>query len=99
MKQKKDPLLAKIKMLAAALGPMVEDFAYRYDKERDTYMFTFTMLSASASDSTSDEAVVEKFELSSQEALWYFRGAVDGAFWTMRITQMAAHNKGRSFLS
>lgn len=88
MKQKKDPDLVEVRRLVTTLGPMVEDFEHRFDKERGTYIITFTMLSVHAS----EEAIVKDFELPLEQALWFFRGAVDAALWTANIMMAAARN-------
>ena len=37
-------------------------------------------------------ALIEEFSMTPEEAFWYFSGAVNGSFWTMRIMQMADAN-------
>lgn len=84
MKRKKDPVLAKVRRMADTLGPMVPDFAYRYDEARRAYVCTFTMLSIRES----EQLEAEEFELTAEQAYWYFAGAVNGSMWTVNITRM-----------
>ena len=92
MKRKKDPRIQQIKRLSTVLGPMVEDFEIHYSQVTGDATVTFTMLDCPEA----GEAKAREFTMTPEEAFWYFSGAVNGSFWTVRIMQMADANTRRN---
>lgn len=88
MKRKKDPRIQEIEHLVSILGPMVEEFEVRYDRESGRITVAFFMLTVSMVKSA-EPAEVRSFELEPDQALWFFRGMADGSFWTYNMTEMA----------
>ena len=78
------PTLASVLELADALGPMLEDLTHSHD-DSGAAIISFTAVDVVQK---KDSVEVRRFDLTVEQAHWYFAGALNGTLWLNNMWAM-----------
>ena len=83
------PTLASVLAMTDVLGPMLEDLTHSHD-DSGAAIISFTALDVAHKE---DGVEARRFDLTVEQAHWYFVGAINGTLWLNNVWAMAEEQR------